>query len=101
MTKHTPGPWWVGTGTSDQLGPVLAIVRKEESCGAAIAVIDTVTGDEVSQENARLIAAAPDLLAACIQAVTELEDCCTTPSDDWDFYEKLKAAITKAEGEKA
>ena len=102
MTKHTPGPWWVGTGTSDQLGPVLAIVRKEESCGAAIAVIDTVTGDEVSQENARLIAAAPDLLNALQAIVKSLAG-----QDDEGMIEHAqqmidaRSAIAKATGEQA
>jgi hypothetical protein len=102
MNKHTPWPWFVGTGTSDQLGPVLAIVRKEESCGAAIAIIDTVTGDEVSHANARLIAAAPDLLNALQAIVKSLTD-----QDDEGMIEHAqqmidaRSAIAKATGEQA
>ena len=94
MTKHTPGPWFVGTGTSDQLGPVLAIVRKEESSGAAIAIIDTVPGDEFSQENARLIAAAPELLDALVEMVEIAEA-------QGHRVTRGRAAIAKATGEQA
>lgn len=51
-TKHTPGPWQFSTE-----GKVFG--------GAATGLIATVTGrDDARQADARLIAAAPELLAA-------------------------------------
>jgi len=66
--NHTPGPWWVEPEeASDRRG--LAICAED-------AVIATITPDEggpfpldnLDRANARLMAAAPDLLAACEQA---------------------------------
>ena len=53
MTEHTPGPWHVSPL------PTTAILGRE--------IIDAGGGlaAETVPENARLIAAAPDLLAAC------------------------------------
>jgi hypothetical protein len=67
VTNHTPGPWRVGRGDkkqvySDHGGECL--VAECQSCG-----------DSVSEAyaNARLVAAAPDLLAACKTAYKRLE----------------------------
>jgi len=46
--------------------------------------------------NAKLIAAAPELLEACNWAVTELEDTNSTPDTLYDTLQKLKNAINKA-----
>ena len=59
--KHTPGPWKLITG-----GPML--VTSDES-----AIIATRLGG-VSEANARLIAAAPELLAALKRATQFLLD---------------------------
>lgn len=54
MAKHTPGPWHIEAGTHYQAirtdGEVIANMREIGGC--------------FNKENARLIAAAPDLLAA-------------------------------------
>ena len=52
--------------------------------------------------NARLIAAAPDLLEACKKAVEYLEGIGLTQTEDGEEhpeYEMLRAAISRAEGE--
>lgn len=84
--KHTPGPWnafnsikaiGVGSERSD-----VAWVRFEE-CG----LMDTARSQEEDEANARLIAAAPELLAA-LQEVAE-----------WDkvgAFPCVHAAIAKA-----
>jgi hypothetical protein len=63
QTKHTPGPWHIGVRTfhagRDVYGPK----------GEPVAVADdAITATPEAEANARLIAAAPDLLAA-LQAI--------------------------------
>jgi len=57
MNKHTPGPWYIVRGISNSL---------IETDGLTVAeVLDDVYPDTEQQEaNAKLIAAAPDMLAA-------------------------------------
>jgi len=66
--KHTPGPWyeWAGSirrDNGDDSTCVVAELRTPYRRGVRL-----VRGEEESQANARLIAAAPDLLAALIKA---------------------------------
>jgi len=93
MTKHTHGPWDIGLNPTIPEGQQIE-AYSEDGNRVLQVIVRTFNPDDL-----HLIAAAPELLRVCIQAVTELEDCCATPSDDWDFYEKLKAAIAKAEGQ--
>lgn len=81
MSKHTPGPW-----------------PTRES--ATHITVTNASGDAVFHDDkripgvmadARLIAAAPELLEACKAAL----------SDDQPYIEKCRAAITKATGEQA
>jgi hypothetical protein len=75
MSKHTPGPWKL-----DRNSVLIPIAPYEWA--------DAYGGSEA---NARLIAAAPDLLEA-------LQDLCDTLGE-CGMTEKARAAITKAEGE--
>jgi len=93
MSKHTPGPWMVSSN------------------GAA--VVDTAThGQELiivqergvdSEANARLIAAAPELLEAAIRAEELLSSVTDIASELAPFQNTalrlLRAAIAKAGGE--
>jgi hypothetical protein len=62
MTKHTPGPWNVGKSNGNKM--TVICLDPEQSAGTAIAF--TVSRDKRSLEqceaDARLIAAAPELL---------------------------------------
>lgn len=78
--KRTPGPWKGGSGLCDEKGMLLI----RDSYQGTVAKAYTV-------ENARLIAAAPDLLAA-LKEVVALSD---RKHDAWD---KAHAAILRAEG---
>ena len=66
MSKHTPGPWRI-----DEWGDIVAGLRDI----AETAHIWNDGGDdtlpEMRRANARLIAAAPDLLAACTALVAQ------------------------------
>ena len=75
--SHTPGPWMIGerhrlpdTDTGEQWGYTLTAVGSttiEQVLGATfhVATVGANPGDAECEANARLIAAAPDLLAAC------------------------------------
>lgn len=82
MSKHTPGPW-------ARYGSIIRSIACNDRKIADVRVID----DE-GQANARLMAAAPDLLEALEAALTILTD----SVGDFD-YDKAMAAIAKAKGE--
>ena len=88
--KHTPGPWVVIDGT--------AIWSKSFQTNTAIAKVNRRI-DDTTRANARLMAAAPDLLEA-LQELAEMCDQC----DSWQSFpdapvQKAYAAIGKATGE--
>ena len=91
-TQHTPGPWRMGKRAYDR-----AIYGQQ---GAEVAsMLDLFHTPAESLANARLIAAAPDLLAA-LRAVMACPD---LSRNDWDHdtmavLRQSLAAIAKAEG---
>ena len=84
MTQHTPGPWRVA-GQGEQGTQQLPILRPDGKIVAAIR-------DEGGLADARLIAAAPELLEA-LEGLCEPSD----PATDPQRWEAAKAAIAKAE----
>lgn len=80
-TKHTPGPW---SWTTDTLENRCDQTLDSETTGYSVLHCCV----KPREPNARLIAAAPDLLEACKAAL----------SDDQPYIEKCKAAIAKATG---
>ena len=84
MTQYTPGPW---TYEAEETGFAGAIVATT----GWICDFDT----DPSLANARLIAAAPDLLEALQAVIAEHED-----GYGLKCVEQVKAAIAKATGEK-
>lgn len=65
-TKHTPGPWRAMIGESD---PLLIVGGPNEF---PVCEVGSVAGATALDEaNANLIAAAPDLLAACQSAMDD------------------------------
>ena len=98
--KHTPGPWTLGKGKYR--------VRTED--GTLVAECYTTGNymryprDKVEQNaNAHLIAAAPDLLEALIEAretIQKIDDATLDCGGSWQFDdEKIDVAIAKAKGE--
>ncbi|MCP4541718.1 MAG: hypothetical protein GY832_31690 [Chloroflexi bacterium] len=102
-TKHTPGPW-AGQKTAGH------------EIHSQSAVYDEVTGESIAivydgEANARLIAAAPDLLAALTTLVAWMDDSGlshTQPGGkgvlryegtEYNIVTNARAAIAKAEGE--
>lgn len=92
--KHTPGPW-----TWDDGSPWIY----REINGATVARVAEDNGHMVAEyrkpmpmsANARLIAAAPDLLEACRAALEWLGEC-HKGTHQAEIADELRAAIAKA-----
>jgi len=93
--KHTPGPWSVYDQYSER-----PEIRGPEESGVLVCVMAAwgVAADTPSptQANARLIAAAPELLALCKEWAKAWEEGEFSP----DITSRMNAAIAKAEGTK-
>lgn len=93
MTQHTPGPWIYAQDTDDRIiiaAPWSDKVRSRDSFGFGdyrgihVAAIRHHAGAGMAprwhaEANARLIAAAPDLLAACQAAIRVVNEYTTEP----------------------
>lgn len=95
-TQHTPAPWELRQSTNGYW------FIDHEQGGEDY----TLTKLECGERDARLIAAAPDLLAAAVCALADFEG--ILPEFDperehpaWETLAELRAAITKATGETA
>lgn len=104
--EHTPGPWRVGNlapsfgvrtddGHDDYFGAAFSNVWGDGPDGEPVGVARCVhRGDPgLTVANARLIAAAPSLLAACETLMGMLEDAGVT---DTAGYAKARAAVGAA-----
>ena len=105
--SHTPGPWKAelvptSAGSAYKFPPCTAVLYVDRMHGYAV---DDPAFAE-AHANANLIAAAPDLLAACHEAaqllcaIDSLENPHTREMAKDDAIELLKDAIQKARGEK-
>jgi len=90
--EHTPGPWQVERMEAYNQHNRLAVI------GNGLALVTHTFDGEQAEANMQLIAAAPDLLAACEMAINEQSigvfgaisnECITT----------LRLALAKARGE--
>lgn len=97
MSKHTPGPW--------------GLVRHEDTwlVGPGIVIDDTAEEDEA---NARLIAAAPELLAALERTLSNAVGHASDAREgwrgfdrkhceEWPWVQDARAIISKARKEEA
>ena len=90
--EHTPGPWHPSGTRSDAPSYVMA----GDGEGSAVAICPHLDGEDRYCEhvaNASLIAAAPDLLAACEWSLSMMAG--GRPEED---IAHLRAAIKKARG---
>lgn len=112
--KHTPGPW---TQWKDHAAVFAGVEENERGTlsGKHLVEICRCEGDDVGEDddegeaiakaNARLIAAAPDLLAACEAHHEYMLDLCGGKVDTSALHpnaianwESIRAAIAKAKG---
>ena len=104
--QHTPGPWVVGPVDDTVVTHLGADGRRYE-----VAAVEGDYNDPdqwpVMEANARLIAAAPDLLEAAKQALWHIgsdddrlamADADKWKTDEWQAAGLLRAAIAKATG---
>lgn len=84
--QHTQGPWLISEEQGDNY--VISSASNElEIC---------TVWEDPNKADARLIAAAPDLLEACIYLAEGIEACGLTGV----YLDQARAAIAKATGEK-
>lgn len=91
IIKHTPGPWRSGDVFNTVFGP-----PNGNPSPLTIATVHMLHSydDGSKNANARLIAAAPELLEACKAALHDKPPVCLRPT----VVEMLISAIRKAEG---
>lgn len=93
--KHTPGPW---TNHNDEdHGSLIALEPRLESAGSAEIVAILPFGNANREANARLIAAAPDLLQLARQVVYGLGNMRENATAVL-LVNQARDAIAKAEG---
>ena len=111
-TKHTPGPWHCEQDLDQDytaIGEPIAIVGGEECVETVRFVVGRFCdygphGEQQTAANARLIAAAPELLAACEAVVSDCREVLEgRESMSMDLIHaivngKARAAIAKATG---
>lgn len=91
MTKHTPGPWHVGM----RPGPIIYGTK-----GDQVADLRGFLDIDETSANARLIAAAPDLLDAMQSMVDAYQTHFDVMPVAWQTYDSIaRAALAKARGE--
>ena len=91
QTKHTPAPWHVG-GKDEQ------IIYGEDGWAIADAKVYHGKDGHNSRANARLIAAAPELLAA-LESIIKAKDEGMILLDTGKSIKAAREAIAKAKGE--
>lgn len=94
IAKHTPGPWGLAEVKNDS-GRIIHLVPIDSEKLSLLTVFDdgeTYFGAVYLDSDARLIAAAPDLLEA-------LEDLLKNTGIHGQWADKARAAIAKATGE--
>jgi len=98
-TQHTPGPWNVGDDSPNEYeGPTIENI---DTVVAVIPIDDINDSSPEERANARLIAAAPDLLDACQHLLEMVAECqlngVLPDAKKWPAAQAA-AAITKATG---
>lgn len=108
--QHSPGPWVVTTGTLGGKTGQLFVRQGPGVFGSHVGHVhprnphdwpEGATPDAEAWANARLIASAPDLLAACQQVLARLDYLTSLWGQEGvtrGVADQLRAAVAKAEG---
>lgn len=106
--KHTPGPWELGPDIRSRGDLVYRMVLAGKKRLCAVSVYGGRAGtnqptfsEEEVVANGHLVAAAPDLLAACeavLPIIESLDSAKEEGDDDEPLAAQLRAAIAKAKG---
>jgi hypothetical protein len=99
-TKHTAGPWeakGIHVVMSDGFQ-----FKQQTPIGEGACIQTQQRNQERREANARLIAAAPDLLESCRECAEAFGKFCPDPDSRYGMaWAKVEAAIAKATGEEA
>jgi hypothetical protein len=95
--KHTPGPWHRRIGRVGNGTPASQHEQVCNSDGVAVVMLEH-DGQPDGDANARLIAAAPDLLEACKDALSSFSAAHAHRRNGNCECDVIRAAIAKAEG---
>ena len=100
MSNHTPGPWMVSRYSQCTVLKSITI-RGGNDIIARISIPASVFDNRPYKANARLIAAAPDLLKAAKAIMDNLDGMVGEVTSGYheDIIAPLRAAIAKATGE--
>lgn len=99
--SHTPAPWFIDEDPPPFTGDITdAIVVSYGNPITGLAIIGRGNGKVGGIANARLISAAPDLLAACEKLLRRATPFTNHWKDDPELVEAY-AAIAKARGQNA
>ena len=101
MSGHTPGPWRAARIKSPGRAAAAFYIYGANAKGKGARCVAHVKNSTIQPlaANARLIAAAPEMLEACRQALTHIEVDETTHGRPFAAGNVLRAAIAKATGE--
>jgi hypothetical protein len=91
MTNHTPAPWAV-----DRVNENQTLIRPGGAFALPICRMSILLASDTQEANARLIAAAPDLLEAAQGAIAALSQPHTYPADIEAAKTWLARAVAKA-----
>ena len=98
-STHTPGPWWLDAPIRDHVtkqGDNYHIIEAgDELAGPALGITGFTIREYMPLADARLIAAAPELLTAAKTAFEVLN--VTKHNTEFEATNRLRAAIHKAE----
>jgi hypothetical protein len=97
MHTYTPGPWTVSALNGRDVGPIRAL-HFEGTDVRQLQSVAFVRERQESAANARLVAAAPELLAACVEAydwIANQGD--SAPASALKLSTTLRAVIATAE----
>jgi len=100
-TKHTPGPWTLGTRAAYQNRDDPVFWHRDVVNGSKTIRVAKVSGvgEDRAEANACLIAAAPDLLEACEVLLKAAPELWGDDIEKWPrLMDRVEAAIAKAEG---
>jgi hypothetical protein len=106
QNKHTPGPWKLGTLDITPFGTGLSMGIDAEGHGELAMVVWQMEDDQIEgkqslqcEANAKLIAAAPDLLEALELMLITRENERGLRGQDSPLHDRARAAIAKARGQ--
>jgi hypothetical protein len=98
---HTQGPWKVYFYAKDSFGRIVATVGANDGCNRICEITPIALPENEVEANARLIAAAPDLLAGLKDLLFYHYHEIEMPAKgtrDREVYDAARAAIAKVEG---